>query len=427
MEIFRGAKNTTRFLTPQKGVATYRQDSLQGTKKALTERFLGVPQNAYLLILDNRETIQIFFACKISALRVCFQVTNLKTKQERALIMLMQHKNIRNSAVCQEKNEFTAELERKADKRGRCEMLADSLNRLGYDGKAARVRDCGTQLAFAYLLEEKRRQLIHANFCRERLCPMCSEQRSKQIFAQVSQVMDVVEQERPELTPVFLTLTVRNCKAGELSATLDSIFQGWNRMITGTSKLHRVVAGWFRALEVTYNEAADTYHPHVHAILLVPKSYFKADSKDYMTTEKWVKAWRKAARLDYDPVCDIRAVKAKSRKKRDATVADGRAAAVAEVAKYTVKDVDYLKSDVELTDKLVKIFGAAIRGRRLYAFGGVMKEVAKRLKISAAGEGWEPDEVRDRNGVLLRKDIDYILLLYRWNIGLSRYECDGQI
>jgi plasmid rolling circle replication initiator protein Rep len=302
-------------------------------------------------------------------------------------------------------------LDKAASKRPACDGLADSFKRLEEDGKAARVRDCGTSLELAYVIAEDRTTLHRANFCRERLCPMCAMRRTKQIFSQVSRVMDAVERERPELVPVFLTLTVRNCEAVELGATLTKIFEGWNRMTTGTSKLKRIVAGWFRALEVTHSERDDTYHPHIHAIMLVPPSYFK-NPKDYMPTEKWVKTWRKALRLDYDPVCHI--------EKIDEGGADGRADAVAEVAKYTVKDADYIKADAALTDKLVGVFGAALKGRRLYAFGGLMKEIAKRLKIDF--KAMTPAEVTDLQGNALRKDVDYILTWYRWNIGLSRYE-----
>lgn len=305
------------------------------------------------------------------------------------------------------------ELRKPTSKRKKCNRVADSLKRLGYDSKAARVRDCGTQMVLAYIFAEQRIELHRANFCRERLCAM---QRTRQIFAQVSQVMDAIDQERPELTPVFLTLTVRNCKAGELGVMLDTIFQGWRRLMNN-DRMKRLIPGWFRALEITYNEDTDTYHPHIHAIMLVTPSYFTTP-KDYMTTKKWVAAWRKALRLDYDPICDIRAI--------ETTAADDRAGAVAEVAKYTVKDTDYLKDDEALTDKLVEVFSIAIRGRRLYAFGGLMKEVAKRLKLKDADE-FQTGEVTDEKGIVLRKDIDYVLLLYRWNIGLSRYSFDGRV
>ena len=294
-----------------------------------------------------------------------------------------------------------------------CDRLSDSFKRSGKEGKAIRVRECATQLQVAYIIAEERWQLFHANFCRERLCPMCAWHRSRQIFREVSRVMDGVQNERPDLQPIFLTLTMRNCSAAEMNGTLDIIFKGWNRLMNN-DRMKRLIIGSFRALEITYNEQEDTYHPHIHAILLVPPSYFTTP-KDYMSIMDWVKVWRKAAKLDYDPSCDIRAIGTGSDK----------SGAVAEVAKYTLKSTDYLKDDEKLTDKLVSEFGKAIKGRRLYAYGGIMKEVAKQLDIDAK-DNFTPGEIRDKAGNVLRKDIDYILSNYRWNVGLTRYDYEGQ-
>ena len=225
--------------------------------------------------------------------------------------------------------------------------------------------------------------------------------------------MDGVQKERQDLQPVFLTLTMRNCSAAEMNGTLDAIFKGWNQLMAN-KRMKRLIAGYFRALEITYNEQEDTYHPHIHAILLMPPSYFTTP-KDYMGIMDWVKVWRKAAKLDYDPSCDIRAIGTGSDK----------SGAVAEVAKYTLKSTDYLKDDEKLTDKLVSEFGKAIKGRRLYAYGGIMKEVAKQLDIDAK-DNFTPGEIRDKAGNILRKDIDYILSNYRWNVGLTRYDYEGQ-
>lgn len=304
------------------------------------------------------------------------------------------------------------DLQKANRKRQKCEQLAESFKRLGFDAKAERVDRCGTELVFAHLLKEDRLILHQANYCKERLCPMCAWLRTRQVFARVSTVMNEIQKERPMLVPLFLTLTLRNCEPSELSKTLDVVFQGWNRL-TNNKKMKRLIVGWFRALEVTYNENADTYHPHVHAILLVEPTYF-TNPKDYMPTEKWVATWRKTLRLDYDPICNVQAIDT-----------ENQVNAVAEVAKYTVKDVDYLKDSPDLTDKLVSTFGAAIKGRRLYAFGGLMKEVAKRLNLD--NEQLTSDEVLDENGTPLRKDIDYVLLFYRWHIGLARYEMERRV
>ena len=248
--------------------------------------------------------------------------------------------------------------------------VADSFQRLGYDKKAMRIRFCGSALAFLRNLETGEKKLHSADFCKERLCPMCQWRKSLKVFHQVSKVMDRAQQEQPQLVPLFLTLTLKNCTGADLSATLDTVFKGWKNVVDHR-KIRKIVQGWFRALEVTYNKEDDTFHPHIHAIILVDKSYFKKDNKDYMQTTDWVQLWRTALKLDYDPVCDIRKFKG----------GKGKYKAVAEVAKYTLKDSDFIFDNSELTDKLVEVLNTSLRGRRLFAFGGVLKQIAKQIGI----------------------------------------------
>ena len=289
-------------------------------------------------------------------------------------------------------------------KKVRTLKLADSYKRLGEEKRSFRIRGCGTILGYAEDASGVKR-LHTANFCRERLCPMCAWRRSLKVFHELSKVMDAALQEHQQLVPVFLTLTLRNCTDKELSNTLDSIFTGWNRLMNHR-KLKRIIKGWFRSLEVTYKKSADTYHPHIHAILLVDKSYFKG--KDYMETTEWVQLWRKALRLDYDPICDIRRVR------------NSKAKSIAEVSKYSVKDTDFISDDQDLTDKLVSVLGGALMNRRLYAYGGILKEIAKRLGADKAEDG---DLVHvDEDSV--RGDVAKVLIVYRWHMGLANYIAD---
>lgn len=282
--------------------------------------------------------------------------------------------------------------------------VADSFQRLGYDKKAMRVRFCGSALAFLKNLETGERKLQSADFCKERLCPMCQWRKSLKVFHQVSKVMDRAEQENKNLVPLFLTLTLRNCSAAELSITLDNIFKGWN-LLWKQRKIERIGKGWFRALEITYNQEADSFHPHIHAIILVEKEYFKG--KDYMETADWVQMWRTALKLDYDPICDIRKVKN----------GKGKHKAVAEVAKYTLKDSEFVKDDKELTDKLVKVLSTSLHGRRLFAFGGLLKKIAKEIGIEEIAEG-DLVHIDDES---IREDVATVLEIYRWNFGLANY------
>jgi plasmid rolling circle replication initiator protein Rep len=289
-------------------------------------------------------------------------------------------------------------------KKMRSNALAYSFERLGQMKKAARIWNCGSVLTFSVNKETGEQRLHDANFCRERLCPMCSWRRSLKVFHEVSRVMSKAQADNPELVPLFLTLTLRNVPGDKLSETLDTVFSGWKRLggNPGT-RFRRIVPGWFRALEVTYNAKSDTFHPHIHAILFVHQDYFKRSSKDYTTTAEWVQMWRRALRLDYDPVCNIQRVKGQK--------------ALSEVSKYTVKDTDYIRKDPKLTDKLVDTLSGALKGRRLYAFGGVLKDVAKTL------DAVEPDtgDLVAIDGETVRRDVATLLLTYRWSFGFKNY------
>lgn len=281
---------------------------------------------------------------------------------------------------------------------------AASLKRLGMVDRARNVSMCGDTLTFRVDPATGRQRIAGALFCKDRLCPMCSWRRTLKTFSQVSRVMNTIQQENPQLVPLFLTLTVRNVAADALPATLDTILKGW-RLLVNHSAVGRVVVGWFRALEVTYNRKTDTYHPHIHAIVLVDEGYFS--SPDYLSQPEWSRLWRLCCRLDYDPLCDVRRVKTSEKQK---------AKAVAEVAKYTVKDSDYLTGDDKLTDKLVLTLGDALHRRRLLALGGVMATVARRLVLDV-----ESNDLVNLDGDDLRPDVAMQLVTYHWNVGMSNY------
>lgn len=281
--------------------------------------------------------------------------------------------------------------------------VSDSFRRLGMDNKADNIKYCGMSLQFVRSLETGEKQLFKAAFCKERLCSLCQWRKSLKVFHQVSRVMDAVQLGYPRLVPLFLTLTVRNCDVDRLPGEVDNVLKSWFRLIDHY-RFRKIIKGWFRALEITYSETRDSFHPHIHAIILVDKSYFKSD--DFMSTSDWVSAWRTALGVDYDPICDIRKVRGQSTHK-----------AVAEVAKYTLKDSDFVKPDHDLMDKLVLTFFLSLHGRRLHAFGGIMKQVAKQLALDDIENG---DLIRVGEEEI-RADVAKVIETYRWRFGSCNY------
>lgn len=287
--------------------------------------------------------------------------------------------------------------------------LSESYERLGYSKKAKRVRFCGSSLTYKVDVANGSKKLFSADFCKVRLCAMCAWRRSLKVFAQVSKVMDMLCGTK-KYNFIFLTLTVKNCNAEQLSQEIDKLFYGFKKLMLKTS-VKKAVKGWFRALEVTHNtnrhsKSYDTYHPHFHVILQVNPTYFK--TKGYLKHKDWITMWREVMNLDYDPEVNIQKAKAKN-----------ISGAVAEIAKYTVKDKDYIiEHDESLTDESVKTLDAALRNRRLTAFGGMMKEIHKQLELDDEENG---DLIHTDSDEIEREDVATILVTYRWNIGLSNY------
>jgi len=151
-------------------------------------------------------------------------------------------------------------------------------------------------------------------------------------------------------------------------------------------------------LEITHNDRDNTYHPHFHVMLAVRPEYFHNDKyKPYISHGGWVRMWREAARLDYDPSVDIQAVK---------TLDNGRVG-VAEVVKYTVKGNDYIYPDYEKAVPVVETLHDALFGRRLYFFGGCFADARKALKLGDVEKDLTDIEEKE-----LRKET--IVALERW-------------
>src|SRR5690625_6393018 len=92
--------------------------------------------------------------------------------------------------------------------------------------------------------------------------------------------------------------------------------------------------------EITVNQIDNSYKQHMHVLLCVESTYFK-NTENYVDQKQWTAFWKRAMKLDYDPVVDIRAIKPKNKDKSDID------SAIDETAKYPVKDTDFMTDDEE--------------------------------------------------------------------------------
>lgn len=258
--------------------------------------------------------------------------------------------------------------------------LYNGLLALAYDSidarKAERLRECASVLGFVET--EGGLRLEKANFCRVRLCPTCTWRRSLKLQAQMHGILDAMNADKAAYAYVYMTLTVRNCTGDKLSETLDSMMQGYQRLMQSRD-IKRVVLGWFRSMEITHNVTPDspdfdTYHPHFHVVLAVKPSYFSG--RNYLPQARVTELWARSMRLDYTPVVDVRKVRGETVK------------AVAEAAGYSTKSSSFIiPEDWDLTEDTVRLLDAVLSDRRFVGYGGVMRDYHRKLEQDDPEDG----------------------------------------
>ena len=274
------------------------------------------------------------------------------------------------------------------------------------------LEECGDTLIF--VRNEKGEKRLHgANFCRNRLCPMCNWRRSLKMYSQVSQITDKILATRKSRF-IFVTLTVRNPDGAHLAKTLDLMNKGFSyitsnsRTFAPAKKFKESLQGYIKATEITYNSEEDTYHPHIHCIFQVRPSYFKGTG--YIKKSDWVELWQKAMSLDYAPSVYVKTIKETDNDKTKA---------VAEVAKYPTKSADLLKiEDEEKAVQALIVLAKTMKGRRLITFGGEFATVKRELKLDDIENGdliHAEQETQNFNPVAK--------MIYRWRAEVGAYIC----
>lgn len=315
---------------------------------------------------------------------------------------------------CQDFSEV-AELAKKwKPKRSRSELLSGSYTRLGLKSKSNRVAQCGTFLSFAHEVDNAgivspAGKLHQANFCRDRLCPMCTWRKSLKLFGQCSQIMELIGN---DYCFVFVTLTVPSVSGDMLPDTVSRLFRAWN-LFSNYKAVKSATVGYFRALEVTrnnrpYSKSFGLYHPHFHVVFAVRPSYFKKSA--YLHRDEWLALWQRAYGDDTITQVDVR--------RASDPVSDTAHKAVAEIAKYAVKDTDYIRNSEDETDLVVNDLSRSLRGRRLVSYGGVFRTAFDKLGLQDI-ETADLVHVSDDD---INDDLKLLIVRYGWKAGAYVFE-----
>ena len=237
--------------------------------------------------------------------------------------------------------------------------------------RARKIENCGHWLTFG--AEGDGWRLVGADFCRQRLCPMCQWRRSRLIMAKLTDVWDRVVSRGFEM--LHVVLTVKNVAADDLSATITRIYKAYSRLVK-----HDALRGWagsLRFLEVSYNFDTKTYHPHMHILVAVKPSYFH--SRYYVSQQLLAMLWGTILHVDYTPLVHI-----------------GKCdpASILEVSKYCVKPFDFAAVDPAEQLGIYRCFDVVLHGRRMIQSYGVIREVIRQCNYSDALDD-EPERIYD--------------------------------
>ena len=228
------------------------------------------------------------------------------------------------------------------------------------------IEHCGDILQF-----DGEAKLLSANFCRQRLCPNCQRRKALRTYSKFKRISE--ELQKQGFAFLHLVLTIRNVDDFELKKTISLLFNASSRFFK-KQDCKRVFKGVLRCLEVSYSKNDCSFHPHLHCLIAVKKSYFT--SRYYLKVEKLRELWQEVLKVDYLPQvwasrCDDNAI--------------------AEVAKYAVKPLELdLTDSVKIT--VLKNLFYALHGRRLLQTYGVIRTTAQTLKIDLNDDDFEADE-----------------------------------
>jgi plasmid rolling circle replication initiator protein Rep len=326
--------------------------------------------------------------------------------------------------------------------KGNNERVVKALRILQYNDKAHKILECGRTLIFGVCPDGHGQWLKKALFCKDRVCFICIWRKSLFVYHQFRQVAHEVLKSNPNVVFLFLTLTVANCKPECLNDAVTHMHQSFQRF-NRLPEIKKVFLGHFKTLEITYNPLYNTFHPHIHCIVAVNRSYFQGSC--YLNQPIITVLWKKALKVDYDPVCDIRRVKAKKngiptdieeiRSMDAALIQSYLAGAAAEVAKYAAKVADILfpkanrsdsfamkeakaklRADPQRQAKILDHLITALHHRRLVSYTGIFKKAYQALKCTDVEQSdliLMPGEEKKCTCPICQSELVY--LHYLWN------------
>ena len=233
-----------------------------------------------------------------------------------------------------------------------------------------RINNCATFLQSVSNFDRNRSKIVKANRCMNRFCPICMATKARKEAYMLLIILKFLSCAKG-YEFIFLTLTVPNVAGDELVRELDEQYLALKRLIQ-RKEFKAISNGFIRKTEITYNQKRNDFHPHIHMLIAVNKSYF-TEKNLYVSQHKWQEIWKKCKKDNSITQVHVKKANESSFK---------------ELAKYEAKDFDMLGYSQEVFD----VFYKALKGRKTLTFNGCFQEAKKMYKEGKLDEYKEVDK-----------------------------------
>ena len=233
-----------------------------------------------------------------------------------------------------------------------------------------RINNCATFLQSVSNFDRNKSKIVKANRCMNRFCPICMATKARKEAYMLLIILKFLSCAKG-YEFIFLTLTVPNVAGDELVGELDEQYLALKRLIQ-RKEFKAISNGFIRKTEITYNQKRNDFHPHIHMLIAVNKSYF-TNINTYVSQHKWQEIWKKCKKDNSITQVNVKKANESSFK---------------ELAKYEAKDFDMLGYSQEVFD----VFYKALKGRKTLTFNGCFQEAKKMYKEGKLDEYKEVDK-----------------------------------
>ena len=137
------------------------------------------------------------------------------------------------------------------------------------------INDCSKKVFIATCLDCRTRYFDKADYCNNKLCPICARLRALKQMAYLIPAFEGFLRAGKKIC--FMTLTIKDTP--NLKEGLDILEKAWQYMTSDDafSRYHfkKMFAGGIRAVEIKKGKNSKLWHPHMH--ILVIKDYYSKD------------------------------------------------------------------------------------------------------------------------------------------------------